>query len=200
MSYLALLRHGQSIWNIENRFTGTIDVGLTAAGCLEIHKAALKIKNYKFNIIFTSYLIRAIHTTKLLFNVLRQTNIKCFYTNAFNERNYGVLQGLNKNNYGQYSKDQIYLWRRSYQARPPLGESLFDTYLRSFMFYQLVVIPYLRNGYNVIIIAHGNSLRALMKGIESINDMNIMNIEIFTCIPIIYYFNEKMCLLKKKVL
>jgi 2,3-bisphosphoglycerate-dependent phosphoglycerate mutase len=192
MSSLILLRHGQSIWNLENRFTGEVDVELTPLGQQEARLASILLANYCIDIAYTSVLKRAIHTLDIILNEMGKT-IPVYQTTALNERNYGALQGLNKQEVEQeYGAEKVMLWRRSYDVAPPNGESLKDTYDRVVPYYKTVIEPQLRKDMNILIVAHGNSLRALMMYLDGIDAIEITAVNVATGIPRAYEFSPKL--------
>lgn len=214
MAKLVLLRHGQSVWNLSNRFTGWRDVDLSPQGIAEAHTAGQKLAatNIQFDVAYTSLLKRAINTLNIVLTEIDQLYLPEIKTWRLNERHYGSLQGLNKTETAQkYGEEQVYQWRRSYATVPPLlskddptapwrdfryrnvdpqvlplGESLAMTLQRVLPFWSDEIIAQLRNNHNVLIVAHGNSLRALMKHIENISDDDIMQLELKTGTPVIY--------------
>ena len=170
MAQLLLVRHGQSTFNLENRFTGNLDVPLTPLGEEEALLAGKKLVNFHFDIAYTSMLVRAWETLRIILNEIKQTDIPIIKNAALNERMYGSLQGLNKTETAlKYGDAQVELWRRSYEVKPPDGESLHDTYNRTVPYYQQEMEPKLKNNKNILIVAHGNSLRALKMYIEDIS-------------------------------
>ena len=184
MPLLVLVRHGQSEWNLENRFTGETDVPLTPKGRMEACEAGDKLKGYCFAHAFTSLLVRAIDTLTLILEQTGQTDCPISRDHALNERNYGRLQGLNKADVAQeYGDAQVAIWRRSYAVRPPGGESLADTAARVLPYYHATIEPILREGRDVLIVAHGNSLRALMMFLEGISEEAIEDIDLPTGVP-----------------
>jgi 2,3-bisphosphoglycerate-dependent phosphoglycerate mutase len=219
MIKLVLLRHGESTWNKENRFTGWTDVDLSEKGIKEAHKAGktLKKEGYKFNLAFTSYLKRATKTLKI---VLKEMGIKKIQTKdtwRLNERHYGALQGLNKAETAKkYGEEQVKIWRRSYAIRPPamtkddkryagrekkyralkqsdipLTECLKDTVARVLPYWQKEIAPALKKGKKIIIASHGNSLRAIVKYLDKVPEKNIVELNIPTGIPLVYELAEK---------
>lgn len=194
MSYLVLVRHGQSQWNLENRFTGNVNVDLTEQGRAEAKLTGdkLKKKNIVFDSAFTSVLKRAEETLQIILQEITQPDIKIYRDAALNERSYGELQGLNKAELAEkYGAEQIHTWRRSFDVRPPGGESLKDTQNRVLPYYSEHILPLLKEGKNCMIVAHGNSLRSLMMVIENISDDAITQVDIPTGVPRLYQFDEK---------
>ena len=190
MSILILVRHGQSIYNLENRFTGTIDISLTPLGEEEAKETGEKLKGYTFDMAYTSLLIRAQESLRIILEVIRQTKIPVVKNNALNERMYGSLQGLNKDETSKkYGAKQVEIWRRSYSTCPPEGESLAQTLDRTVPYYKVEIEPKLRADKNVLVVAHGNSLRALMMYLESISPEDIAKVNIPTGLPRMYTLN-----------
>nr|MBN1228157.1 2,3-diphosphoglycerate-dependent phosphoglycerate mutase [Anaerolineae bacterium] len=220
MYTLVLLRHGESEWNKENRFTGWTDVGLTEQGVQEAHTAGqrLKAQGFTFDLAFTSVLRRAIKTLWIVQEELDLSWIPVHLSWRLNERHYGALQGLNKaETAAQYGEEQVHLWRRSYDTQPPplaqddprypghdrryqeldkqdipLTESLKDTVTRFLPYWHEVITPVVRSGKRVLIVAHGNSLRALVKHLDNIPDNNIPDLYIPTGMPLVYDLDEHM--------
>lgn len=185
---LVLLRHGQSVWNQQNIFTGWVDVELSEQGKKEAEKARELLKSFKFDAVFCSKLKRAQETARI---VLGEQKPEIFCDVALNERNYGELEGKNKDEVrAEFGADQVQIWRRSFSVRPPGGESLADTCERVLPYYERTIKPWLQDGYTVLIAAHGNSLRALVKYLENLSDEDIINLEIPTGVPIIYDFEN----------
>ena len=195
MPSLILLRHGQSTWNFENKFTGDEDVDLTPLGEQEARLAGVFLKDYPVDIAYTSILRRATHTLEI---ILKETgkSIPIIKSSALNERNYGNLQGLNKTETEhKYGEKQVLVWRRSYDIAPPDGESLKDTFNRVVPFYKKEIQPNLEAGKNVLIVAHGNSLRALMMYLDGYTPTEISEVNIATGIPRVYEFDTTLHLL-----
>lgn len=221
---LVLLRHGESEWNKENRFTGWTDVDLSEEGIKEAENAGklLKEKGFTFDISFTSVLKRA---TKTLDIVLKEMNldIPVHYSYRLNERHYGALQGLNKDEMRKkFGEEQVHIWRRSYDVRPPkltkdderypgndpkykdltpeelpLTECLKDTLERVLPYYNNEIKKHLENKENVLVVAHGNSLRSIIKYLENISDEDIMNVEIPTGVPYVYELDDNLSIKEK---
>ena len=190
---LVLVRHGQSEWNLKNLFTGWKDPGLTEQGIEEAKKAGelLKSEDLKLDIAFTSVLTRAQHTLTLILEKLGQQDLESIKDQALNERDYGDLTGLNKDDAREkWGEEQVHIWRRSYDVPPPGGESLKDTRERVMPYYEEKIVPMLQEGKNVIIAAHGNSLRSLIMKLENLSPEEILERELGTGVPIIYTFND----------
>ncbi len=199
MSKLVIVRHGQSQWNLENRFTGWVDIDLSSKGVEEAKSAGEKLKGYSFNKAYTSALIRAQRTLDIILEIIGQTNIPVVKDKALNERMYGDLQGLNKDETREkYGAEQVKLWRRSYDVQPPNGESLKDTAARVLPYYNSKIVPDLKNGEDILIVAHGNSLRALVMSLEKLSEQEIVETEIPTGIPKIYILDKDLNVLDKK--
>ncbi|MFV5699689.1 2,3-bisphosphoglycerate-dependent phosphoglycerate mutase [Flavobacterium sp. ZT3R17] len=182
-----LIRHGQSIYNLENRFTGNLDVPLTSWGEEEAKRAGIKLKGLKFSYAYTSVLKKAEESLRIILEEMQQTQIPVIKNEALNERMYGSLQGLNKAEVAKkYGENQLEIWRRSYEVRPPDGESLEDTYNRIVPYYKQEIEPKLKSRKNILIVAHGNSLRALMMYLENIGPTAIVKINIPTATPRLY--------------
>lgn len=199
MGTLILIRHGQSQWNLENRFTGWTDVPLTDQGVQDALKAGEALKSYSFDTAFTSRLIRANQTLDQIVKATEQKP-ETIYDSALNERHYGDLQGLNKAETAEkFGKEQVQLWRRSYATRPPNGESMEDCEHRTWPFYVQYIKPLLDDGKTVLVVAHGNSLRPIMKNVEGLDTDTTASLEIGLCTPYIYQF-EGENMVKKEIL
>ncbi|MCX8143508.1 MAG: 2,3-diphosphoglycerate-dependent phosphoglycerate mutase [Bacteroidia bacterium] len=199
MSYLVLLRHGQSAWNLENRFTGWIDVPLSENGIKEAEAAAEKLIHFKFDNAFTSALQRAQHTLRIVLEKTNQTNVPVIADQALNERMYGDLQGMNKDEARKkFGEEQVKIWRRSYDIAPPNGESLKDTANRVIPYFEKNILPLLQQGKNVLIVAHGNSLRALVMYLEKMTPEQILNFELATAVPRVYELDNHLNILSVK--
>lgn len=184
---LVLVRHGQSQWNLENRFTGWTDIALTDAGIAEAKHAGELLKDYHFDHGFTSALTRAQETLRIILSVTGQTDLQIDRDQALNERHYGDLQGLNKDETAQkFGAEQVHLWRRSYDIAPPNGESLKDTRARVLPYYEAHILPLLKEGKKVLVVAHGNSLRALVMVLDNISERDIPDLNIPTGAPLRY--------------
>ena len=201
MAILTLVRHGQSTYNLQNRFTGNLDVPLTKLGEEEAKLAGIKLKEYRFDLAYTSMLVRAWETLRIVLEEIKQTSIPITRNAALNERMYGSLQGLNKGETAlRFGVEQVEIWRRSYEIRPPDGESLKDTYHRTVPYYQSEIEPHLKLGKNVLIVAHGNSLRALKMYLENISSQEISKVNIPTGTPRVYELGEDSKILKAEYL
>ncbi|UOK71440.1 2,3-bisphosphoglycerate-dependent phosphoglycerate mutase [Ancylobacter polymorphus] len=186
---LVLVRHGQSEWNLKNLFTGWRDPDLTALGVEEAKKAGarLKAEGYQFDLAFTSQLSRAQKTLDLALTELGQTGLPITRDLALNERDYGDLSGLNKDDARvKWGEEQVHVWRRSYDVPPPGGESLKDTVARALPYYVTEILPKVMQGNRVLVAAHGNSLRALIMVLEKHSPESIMKRELATGAPVIY--------------
>ena len=221
---LVLLRHGESVWNKENRFTGWTDVDLSEKGVKEAENAGklLKDKGYIFDVSFTSILKRANRTLEIVLKEMN-LNIPVYYSYRLNERHYGALQGLNKDEMRKkFGEEQVHIWRRSYDVRPPelskdderypgndpkykdltpeelpLTECLKDTLERVLPYYNNEIKKHLEKKENVLVVAHGNSLRSIIKYLENISDEDIMNVEIPTAIPYVYELDDNLTIKEK---
>ena len=201
MAVLVLVRHGESIWNLENRFTGWIDINLSDKGREEARQAGEKLKGMKFDKAYTSALKRAQDTLTIILKVIGQPNIPIEKDKALNERMYGDLQGLNKAETAKkYGEEQVHIWRRSYDIRPPGGESLKDTAARTLPYFESKIVPDLKVGKNVLIAAHGNSLRSIVMHLDKLTKKQVLNLNLGTGVPIIYEFDAQMNILTKKEL
>jgi 2,3-bisphosphoglycerate-dependent phosphoglycerate mutase len=189
---LVLVRHGQSEWNLKNLFTGWKDPALTEKGVGEARAAGqrLKAKGLKFDICFTSALSRAQNTLKLILEEMGQTGLPETRDQALNERDYGELTGLNKDDArAKWGEEQVHIWRRSYDVPPPGGESLKDTLARSLPYYVSKIQPHVLDGKTVLVAAHGNSLRSLIMAIEGLTPEQILKRELETGVPTVYVLN-----------
>ncbi|MCL1672899.1 phosphoglycerate mutase [Chryseobacterium oranimense] len=193
MAKLFLVRHGQSQWNLENRFTGWKDVDITELGEEEAQRAGQSLKDEQIDRAFTSKLVRAQHTLNIILDECGNTDIPVIMNEALNERSYGDLEGLNKAETAQnFGAEQVHIWRRSFDIAPPGGESLKDTYDRVIPYFESNIKPQLEQHKNVLIVAHGNSLRALIMYLEHLSPEEILKREIATGEPLTYVFDEQM--------
>ncbi|MCO4317228.1 2,3-bisphosphoglycerate-dependent phosphoglycerate mutase [Phyllobacterium sp. 21LDTY02-6] len=200
---LVLVRHGQSEWNLKNLFTGWRDPALTELGHQEAKDAGkrLKAKGLHFDIAFTSVLSRAQITLQHILEEVGQTELETLRDQALNERDYGDLSGLNKDDArAKWGEDQVHIWRRSYDVPPPGGESLRDTGARVWPYYLHVIQPHVLRGETVLIAAHGNSLRALIMALEGLSGEEIVARELATGVPIVYKLNADSTVASKDVL
>jgi len=218
MYKIVLLRHGESIWNKENRFTGWTDVDLTEKGVKEAREAGrtLKENGFEFDLVFTSVLLRAIRTMELTLQEMNQAHIPVIKSWRLNERHYGALQGLNKaETAARHGEEQVLKWRRSYDIPPPAldknderypgndplynnvdkrdlptTECLKDTVQRFLPSWNQNIVPKIKEGQRILIVAHGNSLRALVKHLDRISDEDILGVNIPTGLPLVYELDE----------
>jgi 2,3-bisphosphoglycerate-dependent phosphoglycerate mutase len=200
---LVLVRHGQSEWNLKNLFTGWRDVDLTELGREEAKAGAdkLKARGVKFDIAFTSDLQRAQKTCQIILDTLGQGDLETIRDQALNERDYGDLSGLNKDDArAKWGEEQVHIWRRSYDIQPPGGESLKDTGARVWPYYMHVMQPHVLRGKIVLVAAHGNSLRALIMALEGKTGEEIVKLELATGVPIVYRLNADSTVKSKDVL
>jgi 2,3-bisphosphoglycerate-dependent phosphoglycerate mutase len=200
---LVLLRHGESEWNLKNLFTGWTDVGLSPRGVEEAKEAGrrLKARGLTFDLAFTSALVRAQHTLALTLAELGQTGLAECRDQALNERHYGDLCGLNKDDARKkWGEEQVHLWRRSYDVQPPGGESLKDTVARALPYYCQHILPAVLNGKRVLVSAHGNSLRALVMILDRLTSKTIPSMEIATGVPLVYRLNADSTVASKEIL
>ena len=200
---LVLVRHGQSEWNLKNLFTGWRDVGLSEK-CHDEARAAgekLKARGLKFDIAFTSALTRAQVTCQHILDVLGQSDLTVIRNQALNERDYGDLNGLNKDDArARWGEEQVHVWRRSYDVPPPGGESLKDTGARVWPYYLHDMQPHVLRGETVLVSAHGNSLRALIMALEGKSGEEIVKLELATGVPIVYRLNADSTVKSKDIL
>ena len=191
-NYLVLVRHGQSEWNAKNLFTGWKDPALTEKGTAEAIRAGKHLKSLglSFDVMYTSALVRAQLTGKIMLDELGQSDLETIEDKALNERDYGELTGLNKDEAREnFGIEQVQVWRRSYDIPPPGGESLKDTFNRVIPYFENKIQPLMKDK-NVLISAHGNSLRALVKYLDDISEADIIKLEIGTGEPIVYKFTD----------
>lgn len=201
MPVLVLVRHGESQWNLENRFTGWVDVPLTEKGKEEAAKAGEKIKNekIKFHKAYTSNLQRAQNTLGAILEKIGQTDLPVEKDEALNERHYGDLQGLNKAETAKkFGDEQVKIWRRSYDVAPPNGESLKDTAARTLPYFESRIVKDLKDGKNVLVAAHGNSLRSIVMHLDHLSREQVLELNLGTGVPIVYRFDPSLKILEKK--
>ena len=198
---LVLVRHGQSVWNAKNLFTGWKDVGLTDLGIAEAKKggAMLKAEGIRFDIAYTSALTRAQRTLEIILEELGQPDLETIRDQALNERDYGDLVGLNKAETAKkFGDEQVHIWRRSFDTPPPGGESLKDTADRVLPYYDAHILPDVQAGKNVIVSAHGNSLRALIMRLDKLAPDEVTRLELATGVPMIYRLNADGSVMEKR--
>lgn len=211
MSTLILIRHGESQWNLENRFTGWVDVELSEKGVKEAETAGKKLAGYKIDKAYTSVLKRAINTLEIAMKSAAKSGIPVTRDQALNERHYGALQGLDKAETAKkFSAEQVHIWRRSYDVPPPvdktdmnpegISESLKDTAARTLPYFRANIMQDLKNGKNVIVAAHGNSLRSIVMDLDQMTKEQVLELNIPTATPIVYEFDKDMKILSKKTL
>jgi 2,3-bisphosphoglycerate-dependent phosphoglycerate mutase len=189
---LVLVRHGESEWNRLNRFTGWKDVGLTEEGMAEAHLAGAMLKEtgQRFDCAFTSTLKRAHNTLDIILDELGQGRLPTVKAAALNERDYGELMGINKDEARKrWGPEQVHIWQRSYDIAPPGGESLKDTAARVIPFFDKWIVPELQKGKSVIVVAHGNSLRSLIMQLDQLDPDEVMEVELGTGLPLVYRLN-----------
>lgn len=210
MGTLVLIRHGQSQWNLENRFTGWVDVPLTDAGRDEARRGAQLIRHLTFDRAFTSALVRAQETLDIVLKELGQVGIPIERDQALNERHYGALQGLNKAEMAKkYGERQVHIWRRSYDVPPPkdktnlnpegISESLKDTAARTLPYFKTTILPLVTAGQTILVVAHGNSLRSIVMHLDRLTKEQVLELNIATGAPIIYELDPRGTVLKKTV-
>jgi 2,3-bisphosphoglycerate-dependent phosphoglycerate mutase len=208
MGALVLIRHGQSKWNLENRFTGWVDVPLTDAGRAEARRGARQLAHLKFDRAFTSALSRAQETLRIVLEETGQTGVPVERDAALNERHYGALQGLDKAETAKkYGEQQVHLWRRSYDIPPPkdktelnpegISESLKDTAARTLPYFHAKILPLVRAGQTVLVAAHGNSLRSIVMDLDKLTKEQVLELNLATGAPIVYEIDASGRVLKK---
>jgi 2,3-bisphosphoglycerate-dependent phosphoglycerate mutase len=200
---LVLVRHGQSEWNLKNLFTGWKDPGLTEQGVAEAKAAGVSLRKLglSFDVAFTSVLSRAQKTLTLMLDEIGQPKLETFKDVALNERDYGDLSGLNKDDARKrWGEEQVHIWRRSYDVAPPGGESLKDTAARVLPYYLEYILPRVMSGRRVLVSAHGNSLRALVMVLDHLDTKSILKLEIATGEPLLYRLGEDTLVREKQVL
>ena len=210
MGKLVLVRHGQSQWNLENRFTGWVDVPLTEAGREEARRGAALIRGRHFDRAFTSALVRAQETLDIVLNAIGQPNVPIEKDRALNERHYGALQGLDKAETAKkYGEEQVKLWRRSFDVPPPkektewnpegISESLKDTAARTLPYFTSTILPLVRADKTILVVAHGNSLRSIVMELDHLTKEQVLELNLATGAPIVYEIDASGKILKKTV-
>lgn len=197
---LVLVRHGQSLWNLQNRFTGWVDVPLTPRGEDEARDAGARLAGMSFAIAYTSALRRAQDTLTLIMEVAG-IDVPVIRDEALNERHYGDLQGLNKaETADKYGADQVHIWRRSFATPPPNGEALKDTAARTLPFFERAILGDIRMGSNVLVVAHGNSNRAIAMHLDQLDEQQVLDLELATGVPVVWELDTDGTVLERSVL
>lgn len=200
MPHLVLVRHGQSLWNLENRFTGWVDVPLTAQGEAEARRAGERLRRITLDVAYTSNLQRAQRTLQLILESI-PLELPTIRDMALNERDYGDLAGLNKDDMRKkYGEEQVHIWRRSYDVAPPNGESLKDTRARTVPFFERAILGDIRQGKDVLVVAHGNSNRSIVMALENLTPEEILQVNLETGVPLVYELTPEGEVLSKNVL
>ena len=210
MGALVLIRHGQSQWNLENRFTGWVDVPLTDAGRVEARRGAELIRGMRVDRAFTSALTRAQETLRIVLDVIGQSSVPIEADQALNERHYGALQGLNKAETAKrYGEAQVKLWRRSYDVPPPkdttewnpggISESLKDTAARALPYFHRKILPLVKAGHPILVVAHGNSLRSIVMELDHLTKEQVLELNLETGAPIVYEIDATGTVVNKTV-
>jgi len=210
MGTLVLIRHGQSQWNLENRFTGWVDVPLTDAGREEARRGGELLRGIRFDRAFTSKLQRAQETLRIVLETIGQPNVPTEADQALNERHYGALQGLNKAETAQkFGEEQVKIWRRSYDIPPPkdrtewnpegISESLKDTAARTLPYFNEKILPLVKAGKTILVVAHGNSLRSIVMALDHLTKEQVLELNIATGAPIVYEIDASGRVVKKVV-
>lgn len=200
MPQLVLIRHGQSIWNLQNRFTGWVDVPLSEKGEAEARKAGELLAGHKFDVAYTSVLRRAQHTLDIIQSI-RGWNMPVIRDQALNERMYGDLQGLDKDETRAiHGDEQVHIWRRSFDTAPPNGESLKDTAARTLPFFDRCIMGDIRKGRDVLVVAHGNSNRSIVMRLDNLSGEEVMKVELATGVPLVYELGTDGSVQKKQIL
>ncbi len=201
MPFLTLLRHGESQWNLENRFTGWVDVPLSPKGEEEARRAGELLKEVPIDKVYTSVLQRAINTANIALAVRGGGDLPVERDKALNERMYGDLQGLNKAETAEkFGAEQVHIWRRSYDVPPPNGESLKDTAARTLPYFEEHILPDIKKGLNVLVAAHGNSLRSIVMFLDKMTKEEVLELNIPTGVPLVYELDTDGNVLSKKYL
>jgi 2,3-bisphosphoglycerate-dependent phosphoglycerate mutase len=188
---LAIVRHGQSLWNLENRFTGWVDVPLTDQGRAEARAAGERLRQRSFDVAYTSRLTRAQDTLRIIVEVAGFEDLPVIMDEALNERHYGDLQGLNKaDTAARYGDEQVRIWRRSFATPPPNGEALKDTAARTLPFFDRAILGDIRQGKDVLVVAHGNSNRSIVMQLDELDEEGVLALELATGVPLVYELGE----------
>ena len=200
MPTLAIVRHGQSLWNLENRFTGWVDVPLTPKGIEEARAGGERLTGMQFDVAYTSSLTRAQETLR----IIQETagfDLPVIRDQALNERHYGDLQGLNKAQTAkEYGEEQVHIWRRSFATPPPNGEALKDTAARTLPFFQRAILGDIAQGKNVLVVAHGNSNRSIVMQLDDLSEEAVLALELGTGVPVVYELDESGAVRDKSIL
>lgn len=200
MAKLILVRHGESLWNLENRFTGWVDVPLTPKGIAEATRAGEKLRGITVDVAYTSVLTRAQETLRLIFEAMG-IDVPIIRDQALNERHYGDLQGLNKAETARrYGDEQVHIWRRSYDVPPPNGESLKDTAARTLPFFDRAIMGDIAQGKDVLVVAHGNSNRSIVMSLDKLSEKQVLELNLGTGIPLVYEMSKEGEVLSKSIL
>lgn len=200
MPQLILVRHGQSIWNLENRFTGWVDVPLTSQGEAEAKEAGAKLKDLSIDVAYTSGLTRAQHTLRLILESMG-VDTPVIRDQALNERHYGDLQGLNKEDTAKkFGDEQVKIWRRSYDIPPPNGEALKNTAERTLPFFERCILGDIKQGKDVLVVAHGNSNRSIVMMLDNLSKEEVLELNLGTGVPLVYDLSVEGKVLGKKIL
>lgn len=200
MPKLVLVRHGQSLWNMENRFTGWVDVPLTAQGREEARKAGEKLRGHQFDVAYTSALSRAQTTLAIILETMG-VDLPVIRDQALNERHYGDLQGMNKDDMrAKFGEEQVKIWRRSYDVPPPNGEALKNTAERTLPFFERCIMGDIRQGKNVLVVAHGNSNRSIVMDLDKLTGDQVIALELGTGVPLVYDLEKDGTVRSKEVL
>lgn len=200
MAKLVLVRHGQSLWNLENRFTGWVDVPLTEKGREEARRAGERLRGISLDVAYTSALTRAQHTLQIILETI-PLELPIIRDQALNERHYGDLQGLNKAQTAKiHGDEQVKIWRRSYDIPPPNGESLKDTAARTLPFFERCIMGDLEQGKDVLVVAHGNSNRSIVMKLDGLSEAEVLELNLETGVPLVYDISPEGNVLGKQVL
>ena len=200
MPQLILVRHGQSLWNLEDRFTGWVDVPLTALGVQEASNAGIKLKGTQIDVAYTSTLQRAQNTLSKIFESM-EVEVPTIRDEALNERHYGDLQGLNKARTAEkFGDEQVKIWRRSFDIPPPNGESLKDTAARTLPFFERCILGDIAQGKNVLVVAHGNSNRSIVMQLDQLTREQVLELNLGTAVPVVYDLSVDGQVLNKKII